>query len=163
MREFGRLARHLKPDWILIENVPGLANVPGFSTFRRFRKVLADLKYSIASGVIDAKAFGVPQTRRCFVMIGAKRVEPTLPNPTHGPDKLAYATVTRGDFRLSGASGWPRTRRGRQSLGRGRLRTEPHSDSQHPERMAADAWTGPRTFSLIATAITKATPMCTVG
>ncbi len=108
LREFGRLARHLKPDWILIENVPGLANVPGFSTFRRFRKVLADLKYSIASGVIDAKAFGVPQTRRRFVMIGAKRVQPTLPNPTHGPDKLAYATVREA------ISGYPVLRAGRE-------------------------------------------------
>ena len=93
LREFGRLAHDLKPDWILIENVPGLAKVPGFSTFRRFQKVLADLQYNIAPGVIDAKAFGVPQTRRRFVMIGAKRVEPSLPDPTHGTAILPYVTV----------------------------------------------------------------------
>ena len=93
LREFGRLATDLKPDWILIENVPGLTRVPGFSTFRRFRKVLADLQYNIAPGVIDAKAFGVPQTRRRFVMIGAKHTVPSLPEATHGHAKLDYVTV----------------------------------------------------------------------
>jgi DNA (cytosine-5)-methyltransferase 1 len=93
LREFGRIAHDLKPDWILIENVPGLAKVPGFSTFRRFQRMLAGMRYNIAPGVIDAKAFGVPQTRRRFVMIGSKRVKPSILTPTHGPGKLPYVTV----------------------------------------------------------------------
>jgi DNA (cytosine-5)-methyltransferase 1 len=93
LREFGRLAHDLKPDWVLIENVPGLAKVRGFSTFRRFQKILADLRYNLAPGVIDAKAFGVPQTRRRLVMIGARRVQPSPLTPTHGPGRLPYVTV----------------------------------------------------------------------
>jgi DNA (cytosine-5)-methyltransferase 1 len=108
LREIGRLVNDLKPDWILIENVPGLARVPGFSTFRRFQKVLADLKYNIAPGVIDAKAFGVPQTRRRFVMIGTKLVEPSLPVATHGPGRLPYATVR------DTIAGYPTIRAGRE-------------------------------------------------
>lgn len=91
--QFMRFVEGLKPGQIFIENVPGLAKVSGFSTYKRFRQMLADLGYECCEGVIDAKAYGVPQTRRRLAMIASKGIKPTLPPPTHGPGLLPYKTV----------------------------------------------------------------------
>src|SRR5437870_11384003 len=38
--EFGRIISKAKPGYVLVENVPGMASAPGFSTFRRFIRLL---------------------------------------------------------------------------------------------------------------------------
>lgn len=91
--EFARIISDLRPGQVVIENVPGITRVHGFSAYRRFRKILKDLKYRFAEGIIDAKHFGVPQTRRRFVMIAGLGMMPSLPPPTHGPGRLPYVTV----------------------------------------------------------------------
>jgi DNA (cytosine-5)-methyltransferase 1 len=91
--EFARIVGEIRPGQIVVENVPGITKVGGFSTYRRFRKTLKELKYEIAEGVIDAKDFGVPQTRRRYIMIAGLNIVPSLPSPTHGPSGLPYVTV----------------------------------------------------------------------
>lgn len=91
--EFGRLVTELCPDWVFMENVPGIAKVAGFSAFRRFTKILSDLKYKFKCDTVDAKRFGVPQTRRRFVLIASKSVVVSLPPETHGSARIAYRTV----------------------------------------------------------------------
>jgi len=76
-----------------LENVPGLAKVPGYSSYRRFCTILQRYNYQYCTGILDAKNYGVPQTRRRFVLIAARNTEPTLPDPTHGPGLLPYVTV----------------------------------------------------------------------
>jgi len=93
LTQFGRFVGKILPGQIVIENVPGIRKVKGFSTYRRFWKLLADLGYRVCEGIVDAKDYGVPQTRRRFVMIGARGFEPTLPPPTHGPGRQPYVTV----------------------------------------------------------------------
>ncbi|MFA6560880.1 MAG: DNA cytosine methyltransferase [Verrucomicrobiia bacterium] len=95
LTQFGRFVAEILPGQIVIENVPGIRKVEGFSTYRRFQKLLADLGYCVCEGIIDAKDYGVPQTRRRFVMIGARDFEPTLPPPTHGPGRQPYVTVRK--------------------------------------------------------------------
>ena len=70
--EFGRIIRDVRPGWILIENVPGLVQVPGFSTFRRFKALLSDLRYRSVGTVMNAWDFGVPQYRRRFVLVASR-------------------------------------------------------------------------------------------
>jgi DNA (cytosine-5)-methyltransferase 1 len=91
--QFARFVKELQPGQVFVENVPGLTKIQGHSTYRRFRKVLAELGYECVEGVPDAKAYGVPQTRRRFVMFASKEIKPTLPPPTHGPGLIPYATV----------------------------------------------------------------------
>lgn len=93
LSEFGRLIAELQPPWVFVENVPGIIKVPGFSTYKRFCKLLADEGYWYCEGILDAKRYGVPQTRRRFVMIASKIVKPSLPPETHGPNGLPYRTV----------------------------------------------------------------------
>jgi DNA (cytosine-5)-methyltransferase 1 len=94
----GRMARFveaLMPGQIFVENVPGLARVRASSTLSRFRNTLMRLGYGYWEGVLDAKAYGVPQTRRRFIIIAVRDVEPTPPPATHGtaPDLQPYETV----------------------------------------------------------------------
>lgn len=90
--EFGRLVSQAKPAAAIIENVPGMAKVGGFSTFRRFCSLLEDSGYRYCFDVLDAKAFGVPQNRRRLVLIAVRRGTPSLPAPTFGK-RRPYKTV----------------------------------------------------------------------
>jgi DNA (cytosine-5)-methyltransferase 1 len=90
---FGRFVKELVPGWILVENVPGLTEVPGFSTFRRFLATLRSLNYSVAQGVLNARDYGVPQHRRRFVLIASHKGRATLPEPCCGVGDRQYATV----------------------------------------------------------------------
>jgi DNA (cytosine-5)-methyltransferase 1 len=67
--------------------------VEGFSTYRRVARMLTDLKYFVSVGVLDAKHFGVPQTRRRLVMLALRGKPIELPTPTHGPGFLPFRTV----------------------------------------------------------------------
>lgn len=90
---FLRFVRAYHPGFIVIENVPGLAKVKGNSTYGRFKKRLVELGYEFTEGVVDAKWYGVPQTRRRLVMIASRFGRPSLPPSTHGPGLLPFATV----------------------------------------------------------------------
>ena len=75
MGEFGRLVRLLRPKVILMENVPGIARVPGFSAYRRFLQTLRVCGYSIDQCTLNARDFGVPQHRRRLVLLAVLEVE----------------------------------------------------------------------------------------
>ena len=91
--EFGRLVQAALPGYVLIENVPGLAKVRGFSTFRRFLRMLEDNGYMFEYGVLDAKHYGVPQNRRRLVLFASRYVRPSLPEPKYGTALRPYRTV----------------------------------------------------------------------
>jgi DNA (cytosine-5)-methyltransferase 1 len=93
--EFSRFVEALKPRQIFIENVPGLTKISGYSTYKRFLQMLTAWKYEFCEEIVDAKAYGVPQTRRRLVLIAINGLKPTLPPPTHGPGLLPYETVEK--------------------------------------------------------------------
>lgn len=90
---FGKIVRCFQPGQILLENVPGLAHVPGASTYHRFLRMLSSVGYQWCHGTLDAKAYGVAQTRRRLVLMAAKGYKPELPLSTHGPRLQPYVTV----------------------------------------------------------------------
>lgn len=83
----------LLPEWVFIENVPGLARVSGNSTYRRFKAALVEQGYTFVDGVVNAMWFGVPQNRRRLVLIASRVGNPSLPEPTHGEGKKPFRTV----------------------------------------------------------------------
>lgn len=89
----GRIVEEITPGQVLVENVPGLANVTGFSTYRRFVRMLLSNGYRVAQAVLDAKRYGVPQTRRRLVLLAMRRGEAKLPSPSFGPGLRPYLTV----------------------------------------------------------------------
>lgn len=90
---FGKFVAALRPGQVLVENVPGIRRVGGFSAYRRFIGMLGENGYTYVDAVLDAKVYGVPQTRRRFILIATRGLEPTLPKPTHGKHLAPYNTV----------------------------------------------------------------------
>jgi len=93
LEKFGRLVDEFRPGYVIIENVPGIAKVPGNSTYRRFLKRLEKSGYKFVDGRLDAKWFGVPQTRNRWVVIACQNGDPMLPANTHGPGLEPFVTV----------------------------------------------------------------------
>jgi len=93
LAEFGRLIEAALPGYVLMENVPGIANVEGFSTFRRFLRILASHGYQYSFDILDAKCFGVPQNRRRLVLIAMKGRQPSLPIAKFGGTLRPFRTV----------------------------------------------------------------------
>ena len=93
LRQFGRLIQAAIPDYVLVENVPGIAKVPGFSTFRRFLRMLDELGYHHVHANLDAKLYGVPQNRRRLVLIARRRGRASLPKASHGNGLRPIETV----------------------------------------------------------------------
>lgn len=91
--EFGRLVAKAKPGYVLVENVPGLANVPGYSTFRRFTRLLQINGYEVVFAILNAKDFGVPQNRRRLVLIATRGTSPSLPKQKYGSKRHPHKTV----------------------------------------------------------------------
>jgi DNA (cytosine-5)-methyltransferase 1 len=90
---FAALVETVLPRQVLIENVPGIVRVKGFSTYLRFTKMLRANGYNVAEGVLDAKHYGVPQTRRRYVLLAVKGSEIDLPQKQITPREKAYLTV----------------------------------------------------------------------
>lgn len=95
---FGRLVDAALPGYVLIENVPGIARVGGFSTFRRFLRMLEANGYLYIHGILDAKRYGVPQNRRRLVLLAARHLRPSLPEAKYGTSLRPFRTVRQAIF-----------------------------------------------------------------
>jgi DNA (cytosine-5)-methyltransferase 1 len=86
---------YLGPDFVLVENVPGLHQVRGASTFNRFMSGLKRRGFHVSWEVVDCRSYGVPQRRRRLVLLGSRLARIAIPPATHGPadDQIPYATV----------------------------------------------------------------------
>ena len=101
LSHFGRLVEAFLPAYVLIENVPGISRVRGFSTFRRFVRMLSSNGYRYVFDVLDAKHYGVAQNRRRLVLLAARNRVPSLPKPSHGKRLRPFQTVRQVISRFS--------------------------------------------------------------
>lgn len=91
---FGAFVEEHSPDYVFVENVPGMQRVAGSSTLTRFSKRLRKLGYRPAIGVVESQAYGVPQRRRRLVLLASKHGDISFPDTTHGPSVgRPYSTV----------------------------------------------------------------------
>ena len=70
---FLALADHLRPKYILWENVPGVLSSSKGEDFASFISALAELGYGFAWRVCDAQYFGVPQRRKRVFLLAIER------------------------------------------------------------------------------------------
>lgn len=83
-KEFLRLVRSWKPDWVVFENVKGIVETEGGIFKEQVFKGLQRAGYATSSGILCAVDFGVPQMRQRFFIIASKHgVKVELPKPTH--------------------------------------------------------------------------------
>lgn len=98
-----RWADEARPRWIAAENVEGVAPI-----FRSFRRPLADLGYSVWTGVLDVADWGVPQNRRRAFLMASLDRPMAPPEPTHsrtGHDDL-FGTGRLRWVSMAEALGW---------------------------------------------------------
>lgn len=68
----------LEYDWLAFEQVP-----PVLPIWEAMAVVLRRRGYSVATGILNAEQYGVPQTRRRAILVASRNVEVSLPTPTH--------------------------------------------------------------------------------
>ena len=74
--EIARLAKILKPRYLLLENVKGLLNHARGDTFFTILNTLGELGYWVEWQLLNSKDFGVPQNRERVFIIGHFGGEP---------------------------------------------------------------------------------------
>ncbi|WP_017326429.1 DNA cytosine methyltransferase [Synechococcus sp. PCC 7336] len=69
LSEFERFVRYWKPDFIFLENVPGIQNInKSGEAFSGFTELLEKDRYNFDYSVIKASEIGVPQVRKRFIL-----------------------------------------------------------------------------------------------
>jgi DNA (cytosine-5)-methyltransferase 1 len=92
---FAELVRRARPDFVLVENVPGLNNAYGREVHERFVEVLDACGLVHRDGaLLDAKDFGVPQIRRRFIML-ASHAPASLPAPEQRSQRTVRSAIAR--------------------------------------------------------------------
>jgi len=96
LTHFGNIIKVCEPDFVFVENVPGLQKVPKHKRgpFPAFKDLLKEMDYKITYGVVAAQDYGAPQLRRRFVLLASKHGDISIPAPTHGNSgENSYKTV----------------------------------------------------------------------
>lgn len=113
--EFARIAEEARPQWIVVENVPGLLSSQRGRDMGTILGVLADIGYLGAWRVLDAQYFGVAQRRRRVFIVGClgdgRRAAEVLLEPEGGggdpPARRAEGEEVAGTLGGgSGSRGW---------------------------------------------------------
>jgi DNA (cytosine-5)-methyltransferase 1 len=79
------IARQLKPQFVVIENVPGINRSVGSRNFGRIIEVELLKDFAAEVFMLRAIDFGVPQVRKRYFFVGRQRGIPPInrPTPTH--------------------------------------------------------------------------------
>lgn len=93
--ETHRFISKLKPEYILVENVPGLQKIDKEKDgpYKRFITFLESKKYKITEFIAKSEEYGVPQKRKRFVLLACKSGKMEIPAKTHGEDLEPIKTV----------------------------------------------------------------------
>ncbi|NOY00431.1 MAG: DNA cytosine methyltransferase [Verrucomicrobia bacterium] len=86
LTQFGKIIEEFEPDFVFVENVPGLQKVPKNKQgpFPNFKALLKKMGYHMTYGVVAAQDYGAPQLRRRFVLLASRHGKISFPAPTHG-------------------------------------------------------------------------------
>ena len=84
-RHFLRLVSEMKPRAVGFENVPGMLSIGDGRFVADLVGSLEGLGYGVASGLVNASRFGVPQGRQRFFAIGLSDDAPSLSDGTSQP------------------------------------------------------------------------------
>jgi len=91
---FADFIEFFKPDYLLIENVPGITAKKYGGILGKFKNRLRKLNYCFVDSNINAKKYGIPQNRNRRVLVASLLGAVSFPEETHGKGKKDYATVS---------------------------------------------------------------------
>jgi DNA (cytosine-5)-methyltransferase 1 len=94
------LAERLQPKAIVIENVPGIANLYGGKAKNEIYRLCEELGYSCVHKQLFAPDYGVPQIRKRVFFVALKKELGTFefPEQTHTPDNYVTCEQAIGDL-----------------------------------------------------------------
>lgn len=81
--EFVRVIKGVLPKAFIFENVAGIAHKQHADVVEYMKKQFDGLGYGIAFKILNSADYGVPQTRKRFIIIGLMGKVPQFPLPTH--------------------------------------------------------------------------------
>ncbi|SEF60033.1 DNA cytosine methyltransferase [Oceanospirillum linum] len=94
LSEFSRFIEYWLPEFVMIENVPGIQKVGMGGAFESFTQMLHKSGYSFDFNIVPARSFGVPQKRERLVLLASRLGSISFPEFTHGPEAgQPYSTV----------------------------------------------------------------------
>lgn len=103
--ELLRVAGLWQPDWVVFENVKGIAETEQGIFLDAILKGIEDLGYHTKHALLLASGFGVPQRRTRLFIIGSRHgVEATLPEPQSGPAPTVWEAISDLPVLENGAS-----------------------------------------------------------
>lgn len=82
--EYARLVNEIQPKVFIAENVSGLAKGKAKGYLKLIYNALKDNGYNVSVSILNAKFFGVPQSRERTIFIGVRNdlnIEPKYPKP----------------------------------------------------------------------------------
>lgn len=91
---FADFVEHFKPDFLFMENVPGIRSEKYGGILEKFKKRLTHLKYNFDDKNINAKNYGIPQNRVRRILIASLDSHIYFPEETHGKGKKDYVTFS---------------------------------------------------------------------
>jgi DNA (cytosine-5)-methyltransferase 1 len=93
-----RFAKVLQPRWIVVENV---IQMERWARFEEWKTKLSGLGYKVNSGVLDARYFGTPTSRRRLFVVCDREREPTLPVEKFETKRTVADILGRGENRAA--------------------------------------------------------------
>jgi len=107
--EFLRAIKQVKPKYIFVENVPGMATAHDGWFLEAQKDGFRELGYKVVRMRLDAADFGVPQNRKRIFIVGVLDKPGALkygfPGPTHGAEGKRPAKVLKDA--IGGWDPWP--------------------------------------------------------
>jgi DNA (cytosine-5)-methyltransferase 1 len=85
--EFARALNAIKPKAFIVENVSGMVRANYEHLLKDQVKIFRQAGYKVATSVLNAADFGVPQERKRIFIVGIRRdigIQYKFPKPTHG-------------------------------------------------------------------------------
>ena len=67
-----RIARHRSPEFMVLENVPGLLSIANGAIWNELRQSLEDLGYGLIHKIISPLDFGIPQNRKRLFLVASR-------------------------------------------------------------------------------------------
>lgn len=88
-KEYFRIVERVRPKAILLENVAGMMNKKNSHHIEEFIEKLGSLGYLANFAVLDASAFGVPQSRKRLIVVAGLGWTPELPKVDPNAQKVS--------------------------------------------------------------------------
>ena len=127
--EFLRVAEEWEPEWLVFENVKGIAETEKGAFLQHILESIGEAGYTTSHAFLQAMDFRVPQRRTRLFIVGSRRgIKPTLPNPSGVATPTVWeaisdlpklkngASIEKLPYRCQAKSGYQRLMRGRGKI-----------------------------------------------